>query len=93
MLISMCYVVHIASSFVKWELAKILSANEINLSTYLLEYCEISNYPLLTVTCKKTDSCVNHKKFTKYAAAFWKHKTISQKLEFDAEVCFGLKFF
>ena len=47
MLISMCYVVHIASSFVKWELAKILSANEINLSTYLLEYCEISNYPLL----------------------------------------------
>lgn len=43
----MCYVVHNASSFAKWELAKILSANEVNLSTYLLEYCEISNYPLL----------------------------------------------
>ena len=47
MLISMCYVLHNASSFAKWELAKILSANEINLSTYLFEYCEINNYHLM----------------------------------------------
>lgn len=47
MLIGMCYVLHNASSFAKWELAKILSANEINLSTYLFEYCEINNYHLM----------------------------------------------